>query len=176
MGYSQRVSALSDDRLEQLHYLKPETSAIIRAFRSKRLEWLCSVDVNALIRLRQENRNEEFRHLLSTSIDRLHQSDMESVDRVAGEICHELDVEFAKHQRDLQAIQDKYNNLHGQTLILAGGACLAMAVPLLAPVLGTTAPFGLAAKYAKEKKDERREKKQLTQSMIGILATARPAV
>ncbi|WDT75602.1 MAG: hypothetical protein MPW16_20335 [Candidatus Manganitrophus sp.] len=167
------ISKLGGKRLEQLHYLKPETMALVNALGSKRLEWLGSVDMDALIRLRQDNQNEEFRGILSSAMSRLGESELDDVDLVAAEICHNLEVAIAKHGREMQAIQRKYKSAHGQTLALAAGAFGAMIMPALMPLLGTAAPLALAAKYGYDKVAELREKRDLTHSLIGVLASAK---
>ena len=167
------ISKIGGNRLEQLHYLKPETMALVNALGSEHLKWLGSVDMDAVIRLRQDNQNEEFRAILSSAMSRLGSSELDDVDLVAAEICHDLEVAIAKHSREMRAIQEKYNSVHGQTLVLGAGAFGAMVMPALMPLLGTAAPLALAAKYGYDKVAEIRENRELTHSLIGVLASAK---
>jgi adenine/guanine phosphoribosyltransferase-like PRPP-binding protein len=97
---------------------------------------------------------------------------LSNVDKVAAEICHELANMTADHEKQLRSIQSKYSRLHGQTAVLAVAAAGVALMPALAPFLGAAVPLALAVKYGKDKSDELAEKRALTQSLVGVLATA----
>jgi hypothetical protein len=145
---------------------------LVSSLGSRRLRWLSGVSPEALVRLRLDNANVEFRTRLSSAVERLHASALEDLDRVAAEVCHEMDVMIGEHERNLQKLQERYNRVHGYTAVMTvlAGAAL---IPALGPVLGGAAPIVLAGKYIKDKIDERAERGTLTRSLVGVLAAAR---
>jgi hypothetical protein len=172
--YFRLVSHASSARLEILEVLNPRTVALVDALSSRRLRWLGDIPPDTLAKLRLDNENVTFRKRLAASVCRLHESDLNDVDRVAAEVCHELEGAIAEHKKELRSIQQKYNRAHGQTAVLAIGAVGAALMPALAPLLGGVAPFALAAKYGHDKVAELAEKRALTQSLVGVLAMAKP--
>lgn len=171
--YFRLVSESASNRLGSLQILEPRTTALVNALGSRRLQWLSAVDIESLVNLRMGNENEKFRNRLSSAISRLPEASLNDLNRVAAEACREIDGAIAEHQRDLRQIQDKYHRVHGQTAVLAIGGLSAALMPALAPLLGTAIPLGLAAKYAHDKLAEVQEKRNLTRSLVGVLATVR---
>jgi hypothetical protein len=144
---------------------------LVDAFGSRRLRWLGGLPSDTLARLRQNNEHVGFRKRLRDALGRLHDSMLSNIDSVAAEICHELASAIADYEKQLRCVQAKYNRIHGQTAVLALAAAGAAFIPSLAPFLGTAAPFALSAKYGRDKIEELAEKRGLTQSLIGVLAT-----
>ena len=153
--------------------LDPRTRALLDTLGSRRLRWLGSLSIETLARLRENNENVDFRRRLQGVLARLHDSTLGNVDKVAAEICHELTSAIADHEKQQRRLQEKYNRIHGQTAVLAAAAAVAALIPALAPFLGIAAPFALAAKYGRDKIEEIAENRTLTQSLMGVLATAR---
>lgn len=172
--YFRLVSNTSSARLERLKVLDPRTIALVDALSSRRLQWLGGIPADTLAKLRLDNENVAFRERLAASVGRLHESVLEDVDRVTAEVCHDLEGAIAEHEKELRSIQEKYNRVHGQTAVLAVAAAGAALMPALAPLLGGAAPFALAAKYGQDKVAELAEKHALTQSLVGVLAMAKP--
>jgi hypothetical protein len=141
---------------------------------SRRLQWLGGVPTDILAKLRLDNENVKFRDRLSAVVGRLHETVFDDVDRVAAEVCHELESMIADHEKDLRLIQRKYNRMHSNTAILTLAAAGAALMPALAPFLGSVAPpLLLAAKYGNDKVNELAEKRILTRSFVGVLAAAK---
>ena len=172
--YFRLVSNTSSARLERLKVLDPRTSALVDAMSSRRLRWLGAIPADTLAKLRLDNENVAFRERLAASVGRLHESVLEDVDRVAAEVCHDLEEAIAEHEKELRSIQEKYNRVHGHTAVLTVAAAGVALMPALAPLLGCAAPFALAAKYGRNKVAELAEKHALTQSLVGVLALAKP--
>lgn len=172
--YFRLVSHTSSARLEKLKVLDPRTTALVDALGSHRLRWLGGISTETIVKLRLDNQNVAFRERLASSVGRLHESDLNNVDRVAAEVCHDLEGAISEHKRELRLIQEKYNRIHGKTAVLAVAAVGAALMPALAPLLGGVAPFALAVKYGQDKVAELAEKRVLTQSLIGVLAAAKP--
>jgi len=172
--YFRLVSRASSARLEKLKLLDPRTVALVNALSSRRLRWLGSVPADTLAKLRLDNENVTFRKRLAASAGKLHESLLDDVDRVAAEVCHDLEGAIAEHEKELRSIQEKYNRVHGQTAVSALAAAGAALIPALGPLLGGTASFALAAKYGHDKVAELADKRALTQSLLGVLAAAKP--
>ncbi|MEN8131046.1 MAG: hypothetical protein ABFS45_12795 [Pseudomonadota bacterium] len=172
--YFRLVSHTSSARLEKLEVLDPRTSALVDALSSRRLRWLGGIPAETLAKLRLDNENVVFRKRLASSVGKLHESVLDDVDRVAAEVCHDLEDAIAEHEKELRSIQEKYNRVHGQTALITVAAAGAALMPSLAPLLGGAAPFALAAKYGHDKVAELAEKRALTQSLVGVLAASKP--
>jgi acyl carrier protein phosphodiesterase len=171
--YFKLVSHASSGHLAKLDLLNPRTMALVNTLSSRRLRWLGDIPIDTLVNLRRDNENVTFRERLAASVGKLHGSALHDLDRVAAEVCHDLEGAIANHEKELRSIQEKYSRIHGQTAVLgiAAGAAL---IPALAPLLSGVAPFALAAKYAHDKVAELAQKRALTQSVVGVLAAAKP--
>jgi len=147
---------------------------LVDALGSRRLQWLGGIPTNILAKLRVDNENVKFRERLTAAMGRLHETVLGDVDRVAAEVCHELETMIAEHEKELRLIQKKYDRVHGNTAILTLAAAGAALMPALAPFLGSAAPpIMLAAKYGYDKVNELAEKRVLTRSFVGVLTAAK---
>jgi len=172
--YFRIVSHTSSTRLQRLGVLNPNTVAMVNALGSRRLRWLGSIPIDTLSRLRRDQENVTFRQRLAAAVGRLEEAALNSVDRVAAEVCHEISAAIGEHEKELRTIQAKYNRLHGQTAVLTTAAAGAALIPALAPLLGGAVPIALAAKYGHDKIAELAEKRRYTRSLIGVLAETKP--
>lgn len=169
--YFKIASGANSARLENLRLLDPRTRILVDAVSTKRLEWLGRISVEDLVALRMDNQNVEFRKKLQGVISRLHDSTLKDIDTVAAEVSHEISTTFVDHARAQRRLQEKYNRTHGQTLLSAVAAVGVAMIPSLAPFLGAVAPFALAAKYGNDKLAELAERKTLSRSLFGVLAS-----
>ncbi len=167
------VSGTSNARLAALDVLDPKTTALVNALSSKRLEWLGGIPIETLVNLRQNNENLDFRKRLHAAVTRLHKSSLGDINRVASEVCHDLEQANAEHEKELRKIQSKYNRTHGQTAILSLASAGAALMPALAPLLGSVVPLALAGKYWHDKASELSEKRAFTKSLLGVLAVSK---
>ena len=147
---------------------------MVNALGSRRLHWLGGVPADTLVKLRLDNENAAFRKRIAAAMERLHDSALADVDRVAAEVCHNIEEALAEHEREMRTLQKKYNRAHGQTAVLALATAGAALIPALAPLLGSAAPLVLAAKYGHDKVAELAEKRTRTQSLVGVLALTKP--
>lgn len=171
--YYKLISATNSARLEKLGLIDQRTKVLVDALGSRRLSWLGGLSVETLARLRKDNENVVFRNRLYNSLGNLHQSMLGNVDKVAAEICHELSSAITDYEKQQSSIQEKYNLIHGQTAVMAGAVALAALIPSLAPFFGVAAPFAIAAKYGWDKVSELAEKRDLTKSLVGVLAAVK---
>jgi hypothetical protein len=173
--YYKIVAAANNARLAKDGLLDPKTKALIEALSSQRLDWLGNISVETLKRLREDNENISFRKRLQDAVGRLHESLLTDIDKVAAEVCHEIAVAIAEHEKQQRDIQAKYKHVHGQTAVMAVAAAGVTLFPALAPFLVNVAPFALLTKYGYDKVSESEEKQVLTKSLVGVLATAKSA-
>ena len=170
--YFQLVCRASSDRLIGLEHLSRETSSLVAALGSRRLEWLTGIDLGSIINLRRDNENEAFRQRMALALNRLSEAEFSEVDRVAAEVCREIEGAIAEHERDMRIVQDRYNRTHGQTSLIALGGLGAALMPSLSPLLGPVVPLAVAIKYGHDKLAEVQEKKHLARSYAGVLVSA----
>jgi len=173
--YFRLISKTSNTRLSELGVLDPGTGAILDALGSQRLRWIGGVAVETLVELRENNENLRFREIMNSCIQRLSEGELNDIDRVAAEVCRDLDIAISEHERELREIQEKYDRVHGQTAVVALAAAGAALMPALAPLLGTVAPLAVAAKYGHDKIAELSEKRDAARSVLGVLALSRPS-
>ena len=170
--YFKLVCATSGARLQSIGLLEPQTLAAVEALSHKRLTWLSSVPLESIARLKEDGATLEFRTRLNNATERLHASALDDVNRVAAEVCYELADMITTHDKQQRDLKDKYDRIHGNTLALGvAGASVAFA-PVLAPLLGAATLFPIAAKYGKDKVDERAERRAMSRSLTGVLAIA----
>ncbi|ABQ25000.1 hypothetical protein [Geotalea uraniireducens] len=171
--YYKIVATANNARLEKTGLINPRTNALIEALASQRLDWLGDISIDTLIRLREDNENVGFRKRLQDAVGRLHESVLTDIDKVAAEVCHEITIAIAEHEKQQRDIKEKYRRIHGQTAVMAIAATGVGLFPALAPFLATAAPFALMTKYGYDKISECAEKRTLTKSLVGVLATAK---
>lgn len=171
--YFRLISATNSARLAHLGLLDRRQQALIDGFGKERLRWLCRVPINALVELRMNNENAPFRKRMEAVVRTMHESAVEDADRVAAELSHELSSAIADHEREMHEIQSRYSGVHGQTAVGAWAALGATLIPSLAPFLGVVAPLAIALKYTWDKLEEGREKKVLSKSLMGVLASTK---
>jgi len=173
--YFRLAARTGSDRLEKLGILDPRTAALVQALSSRRLRWLGRIPINILAELRLENETVTFRRRLASAAGRLRESALDDVDRVAAEVCRDIERAVTEHERKMRSVEEKYTRLHVRTAVLAVAAAGVTMMPALAPLLGGAVPLALAATYGHDKIAELAEKRALTQSVVGVLAAARMA-
>jgi hypothetical protein len=173
--YFKLLSGINNDRLQRAGLLNQETQAIIAGLGSDRLAWLSNIPIDALVELRSNNENEAFRKLLADAVSRLHDASIEDTDRVAAEICREIDSGIAGHNRLLRDTSGKYYKKAVKWAAAATITGLAAFVPSLAPYLGAALPLALAGKLGWDVWGHSNEQKRQSRSLMGVLAVARSA-
>jgi hypothetical protein len=171
--YFKVVSHVNSGRLERIGLLDKQTKATLAGLGSQRLSFLSNVPIAALVEVRRNNDNEEFRKRLNTAVTNLHESAIEDIDRVAGEICREIDSGIADHNRAIRDIDDKFRSKNTQTAGAGALTAVALLWPTLAPFIGAALPIGVVAKLGWDAWDKYKEKKKLSRSLMGLLAVAK---
>lgn len=171
--YFSLISKAYNGKLESLGIVQSKTKILVDTLGAKRLSWIGDIPVKSIVELREQNENKIFRDRLTSAIERLRDTDFENIERSTTEICHEIGCLVAEYDKQQSRLLEKYGRIHGQTAALAIGATVTAFIPALAPVIGSVAPLALLAKYGSDKFSDLREKKVLSQSLIGVLAQAR---
>jgi ABC-type Fe3+ transport system permease subunit len=78
-----------------------------------------------------------------------------------------------EHLQEAMKIEDKYKPKYSGMAVKGWLSVGAMLIPHLAPLVSVVAPSWLAGHYVQTKTEERREKRALANSLLGIVATAR---
>jgi hypothetical protein len=177
--YFRLVSHANSGRLLRSGLLDHKTRAIIDGLSSERLAWLSGLSIDALVELRSNNENVAFRKSMTSAVSSLHEAAIEDTDRIASEICKEIDSGISEHNRIVREIDEKYRNKNRKLAAVTAVTWLGALVPTLAPYLAVTPPALLAAplvlggKLAWDMLDRSAEKKKMSRSLMGVLAVAR---
>lgn len=167
----------------QTKVISEQTFLTLRAVQDDSLNWLATIPIPTLVNLIANGEHKWLREELVKYTSQLHASGSAQLDEVVREVTHGLASIAQRQQRAMNEIERKYEPKKKAVIFgaLAGGSVAAtvLMLPMLAPLLGVTAPFTAAAAalgggatgYAKEKIGERSEKRQAQRSMIGVLAT-----
>jgi hypothetical protein len=102
----------------------------------------------------------------------LRDAEFEDTDRVAAEVASGIGGLLNDYRSEAKRLEDKYRRKYRG---LAGVSWLsvgAILIPHLAPLFAPGSCLGLTGKYATTKMEERGERKDLANSLIGILANA----
>jgi hypothetical protein len=171
--YFKLVSEVNADRLSRLGLLDDSTRRQLAALSSERLEWLKNIPVSMLAKLREDSEHEVFRKMLATAMSNLHASALENVDKVAAEICREIDSGVARYNRSVREINDKFKASTAQTALGAVGGGLGLLVPALAPFLGPIVPLATLIKLGYDALTRHIELKKQSRSLMGVLSFAK---
>jgi hypothetical protein len=171
--YFKLVTEVNAGRLSKLGLLDNATRRLLAALSSERLEWLGNIPVSMLAKLREDNQHDVFRKTLATAMGELHASTLEDIDKVAGEICREIDAGIARYNRSVREINDKFKASTAQTLVGAVGGGLGLLVPTLAPFLGPFVPVAALTKLGYDALTRNVELKKQSRSLMGVLAIAK---
>ncbi len=171
--YFKLASEVNAGRLSKLGLLDDATRRQLAALSSERLEWLSNIPIPMLANLREDSEHEVFRKTLSTAMGNLHASKLDDVDKVAGEICREINAGIARYNRSVREINDKFKASTAQTVVGAVGGGLGLLVPTLAPFLGPLVPLAVVTKFGYDAATRHIELKKQSRSLMGVLAIAK---
>lgn len=160
------------DSLERGSTISAATRTSIDALARRQFEWLSNATIDALVEMRLNNENVHFRKRLAESTSILREADFEDLDRVAAEVTSGIGGLLNDYRSEAKRLDDKYRRKYRG---LAGVSWLSMGailIPHLAPLFAPASCLGLAGKYAMTKIDERGKRKDLANSLVGILANA----
>jgi hypothetical protein len=172
-AYYFKLSAKAcSDSLERGATISAATRASIDALATQQFEWLSNATIDALVEMRLNNENESFRKRLAESTSILREADLEDIDRVTAEVTSGIGSLLNDYRSEAKRLNEKYRRKYmgmAGTGWLSWGACF---IPCIAPLVATMPALGIAGKYAMTKIEERGKRKDLANSLVGILANA----
>lgn len=173
--YFKIIANMSKQRLNNAGISDNKTAGIIRALSSNKLDYLSNIQDSQLIELRKSNENIGFRKELRDLVNSLPETKLEDIAYVSSEVCSHISSLVSKHEKQVQAINAKYQSKHKYSALIAGGGLAVTFMPMLTPFLGAALTFATAAtgKYSMDKLEELNEKKTVSKSLMGVLATAK---
>ena len=172
-AYYFKLSAKAcSDSLERVSTISAATRASIDALAGRQFEWLSNATIDALVEMRLNNENVNFRKRLAESTSILRDADFEDIDRVAAEVTSGIGGLLNDYGSEAKRLEEKYRRKYSGLLGVSWLSLGAFLIPHLAPLVAAAPALGLAGKYAKTKMEERGERKDLANSLVGILANA----
>ncbi len=174
--YFKLLASLKEDALEGQQIISAGTRATIDALSQKDLAWLSNVGIDALAEMRMNNENEKFRERLAKTTSLLAEADLGDMNRVAAEVTRSIGSMVNEHKQEALKIEDKYKPKYSGMAVKGWLSVGATLIPHLAPLVSTVAPVFLAGHYMQTKTEERRERRKLANSLLGIVATAKDSL
>ena len=175
--YYRLCSAASEQKLRDGGVLGKSVEVLVEGLNRAEFRWLGNVPIVDLVRLRADNENDHFRRELDGFIKELHESQIGDVEKVSAELSRRLGGLIAEHQKRVREIEERYSAKHKATGALVVATAAATFLPVLAPFLGLAAgaagALGAAAKYGKDKLEEGVDRRQLSNSLLGVLANSK---
>jgi hypothetical protein len=173
--YFKIITNMSRQRLNNAGIGDNKTSGIIEALSSNKLDYFSNIQDSQLIELRKTNENISFRKELRDLVNSLPETKIKDIGYVSSEVCSHINSLVSKHEKQIQAINSKYQAKHKHSALMAVGGLAVSFMPMLTPFLGATLSFAMAivGKYSKDKFEEVNEKNTASKSLMGVLATAK---
>jgi len=172
-AYYFKLSAKArNDSLERESTISAATRASIDALATQQFEWLSNATIEALVEMRLNNENGQFRKRLAESTSLLRDADFKDTDRVAAEVASGIGGLLNDYRSEAKRLEDKYRRKYSSLAAVSWLSVGAILIPHLAPLFAPVSGLGLAGTYAKTKIEERGERKDLANSLVGILANA----
>ena len=170
--YYELCAKMCEDSLTSDSHVTANTLSTVRTLNSEEFRWLGNIPIDALVELRERGENETFRRQLNEYTITLHDARVDQLERTVPEVVRAIESLLRDHRKDVDRIQDEYEQRHKTTAALGWSTLAAMFLPWLAPWVPITAPVALGSKYAWDKLQERRDARQASRSLTGILASA----
>ncbi|WP_267102468.1 hypothetical protein [Xanthomonas sacchari] len=181
--YFEKISLASAMELRSQEIISEQAFQTLKAVQDDSLSWLANIPVETLADLLANSEHRWFREELNKYTTQLATAGPIETNDMVREVSHGLSSLVQRQKKVLTEIERKYAPkkaaAYAGGLIGVGAAATAVLLPSLAPLLGAAGPTvalaGAAWGYGKEKIGEKVEKRQAAKSMLGVLATVRPA-
>ncbi len=171
--YFRLISDYLKERLAKLGFFDPHSVAEIEALNSLEFDWLGDLPIEALVELRLNGENEDFRTRIRQYTQILSEASLDDIERVAGEVSRGISSLIRDQAKEIRTIDSKYNRHDLHTLILAGTTLAASFVPALAPFVGGPALLAPVGKLVWDRVSEVIDRKSAAKSLMGVLAHTR---
>jgi hypothetical protein len=171
--YFRVCASATEDFLQKQDAISAATRATIDALGQQEFAWLTPSNTDALIEMRLNNENERFREQLSKATSILNEASLSNLDRVASEVSRGIGSLINEHRSEARKIAEKYRSKYSGLATKGWLSVGASLIPHLAPLIAAIPGLTLGGEYAQAKMEELREKRELSLSLIGILAAAK---
>jgi hypothetical protein len=185
--YFEKCAQANAEGLRRKSVLSEQAFQTLRAVQDDSLSWLATIPVQTLTELIANNEHRWLRDELNKYTAQLAGSAAIDTNEMVRSVTFGLSSLVQRQQKAMRDIERKYAPKKAAAY-LGGGSGLAIAaaaalLPSLSPLLGVAIPVAAAAAavgggvlgFGKEKIGEQVEKRQAETSMLGVLATVRPA-
>jgi len=170
--YFKLCADVFNDSLVDNAAISAKNLSALRALQQPKFKWLTNVPIEVLAKLRSDGENEEFRRRIAEYVAQLHESSLEDLDDVSYEVHRGIQALLREHDKSARALERKYQRKFRELAATGLLGFAASLYPALAPFLGTVTVAALSRGYIKEKIEQLRETKQISQSLTGVLAKA----
>lgn len=170
--YFKLCADVFNDSLADNAAISTKNLSALRSLAEPKFKWLTEVPIEVLAKLRADGENEDFRRRIDGYVAQLHECKLEDLDSVSYEVNRGIESLLREHDKGAQALERKYQRKFGELAATGLLGFAASLYPSLAPLLGTVAVAGLSRGYIKEKIEQLRETKEMTRSLMGVLAKA----
>lgn len=173
--YFNLCSELYAARLQKVNLVSKDVLNTLKALNQSQLSWLGNVPIDALAKLREENVNEAFRKKISDFTSQLHGSASEDIDKVTAEVGRGIASLLADHQREMKGIVEKGLKLYAPTTTAMIFTMAASFLPALAPFVNVSPAIitGLVGKMVWDSTNMYLDRKKISNSLMGVLASAK---
>jgi len=149
-----------------------KTASTIEALQQERFGWMGELAISDLVGLRQSSGFADFRRTLDSYTAALDDVQLRDIDRVGGEVAAGIASLLDKHDDQMRKIVAEYAAKHTKSAIAAGGGFAVAFLPALGSVISGLGAFTVLTRFVFDKIDERKAKRDLSRSLIGVLARA----
>jgi hypothetical protein len=185
--YFEKIAQANAKDLRSKNVISDQALQTLHAVQDDSLSWLANIPVTTLVQLISNNEHRWLREELNKYTSQLASAGPIDTNEMIKEVSHGLASLVQRQRKSLKDIESKYAPKKAAVLTgsIIGASVVASAVmlPLLSPFLAVGVPAvalagtasGALIGFGKEKIGEIVEKRHAGQSMLGVLATARPS-
>lgn len=133
--------------------------------------WLGNVPFDTVVEMRERGENEAFRELIGKEMAKLRQAEGDDIQLVVAQVDRALNGILRTHDRELEALTQKYAPKYAASAVGAWVTLAASFLPLF-PALTPIAATAVGGAYLSMKASELVERRQLKNTLTGILASS----
>lgn len=184
--YFEKIAQANARELRSQNVISDQALQTLRAVQDDSLSWLANIPLTTLAQLISNNEHRWLREELNKYTSQLASAGPIDTNDMIKEVSHGLASLVQRQRKSLKDIEAKY--APKKAAVVAGGivgaglVASAVMLPFLSPFLAVGVPAvaltgvagGALFGFGKEKIGEAVEKRHAGQSMLGVLATARP--
>lgn len=149
--------------------LSDDHAPLLQALGASEHRWLGNVPIAALVEVRRNGENADFRARLGVLTKELYDADEATLDTAINKVGRALTELLVEHDRKVETLIATYQTQYMPQAVGAWVTLCASWMPLF-PSLAPPAALGFAAAYAGTKAAETLERRRLSRILTGVLA------